>query len=207
MLPDDPRHGTTAGHKAHRRDGEKACAPCVAAKTRYEKSRTVYGARMVPAIGTRRRIQALMAMGHSGTVIAQALGVTAQAVHKIETGTSPSVFAATAERVAEAYERLCMTLPTGYHRNRVRNRAARLGYAPPLAWDNIDDPGERPNRGSDTTVGGGLPWRELLDEWDFLRNVCSLSELDALGRLGVTSDAIRRAEKKRHAAELKESAA
>ena len=138
MSPDDPRHGTTAGHYAHRKDGEPACGPCVAAKTRYEKTRHVYGPRMVPATGTRRRIQALKAMGHSGADIAAALGVTYQAVNRLEHSTSAHIFAATQANVARVYEEMCMTLPTGYHRTRIRNAAARAGYAPPLAWDDID---------------------------------------------------------------------
>ena len=138
MSPEDPRHGTTAGHYAHRKDGEPACGPCVAAKTRYEKTRHVYGPRMVPATGTRRRIQALKAMGHSGADIAAALGVTYQAVNRLEHSTSAHIFAATQANVARVYEEMCMTLPTGYHRTRIRNAAARAGYAPPLAWDDID---------------------------------------------------------------------
>lgn len=138
MSPDDPRHGTTAGHYAHRKDGETACLPCVAAKTRYEKVRSVYGNRMVPALGTRRRIQALKTLGHSGADIGARLGVTYQAVHKLENSTATHVFAATAVSVARAYEEMCMTQPTGYHATRIRNQAARNGYAPPLAWDCID---------------------------------------------------------------------
>lgn len=35
MRADDPRHGTSAGHYAHRRDGEKSCDLCRAAFTEY----------------------------------------------------------------------------------------------------------------------------------------------------------------------------
>lgn len=38
-----------------------------------------------------------------------------------------------------------MTLPTGYHHVRIRNAAALAGYAPPLAWTDIDDPAEQPH--------------------------------------------------------------
>jgi len=145
---EDPRHGTTAGHLAHRHAGEPACAACVAAKTRYEKARNLYGPRMVPAVGTRRRIQALKAMGHSGADIAARLGVSYQAVHKLEHGTAAKVFAATADRVAATYEQMSMTLPTGYHRTRIRNKSTARGYVPPLTWDDIDDPDEQPTRGT-----------------------------------------------------------
>ena len=138
MSPDDPRHGTTAGHQQHRKDGETACDPCVAAKTRYEKVRDLYGDRMVPAIGTRRRIQALKALGHSGADIGARLGITYQAVHKLEHSTASNVFAATAVAVRRVYDEMCMVQPFGYHATRIRNRSARYGYAPPLAWDDID---------------------------------------------------------------------
>lgn len=142
MRPDDPRHGTTAGHYQHRKDGETACLPCIAAKTRYEKIRHVYGDRMVPALGTRRRIRALKAIGHSGADIGARLGVTYQAVHKLEHSTAERILAATAEAVAAVYADMCMESGSGFHANRMRRQAALRGYAPPLAWDEgaLDDP-------------------------------------------------------------------
>lgn len=150
MNPDDPRHGTTAGHQQHRKDDETACLPCIAAKTRYEKVRGLYGDRMVPAIGTRRRIQALKAIGHSGADIGARLGTTYQAVHKLEHSAAPTVFATTAVAVRRVFDEMCMTQPTGYHATRIRNQATRRGYAPPLAWDDIDDPDEQPNLGGNS---------------------------------------------------------
>lgn len=131
-------HGSTAGYQAHRRDGEKPCPACVAAKSRYEKERLYRGGVMVPAIGTRRRIQALKAMGHSGADIAARLKISYQAVHKLEHGPAEHVRPATAKAVARVYGDMSMTLATGPHRNRIRGQAAAHGYAPPLAWDDID---------------------------------------------------------------------
>lgn len=34
MTPDDQRHGTPAGYRAHRRAGETACRECLAANAR-----------------------------------------------------------------------------------------------------------------------------------------------------------------------------
>lgn len=183
MSPLDPRHGTTAGHLAHRIAGQPACPACVAAKTRYEKTRQVYGDRMVPAVGTRRRIHALKALGHSGADIARRMGITYQAVHKLEHGAAPKVFAATALKVAAAYEQMCMTPATGLHRTRIRNQAAALGYAPPLAWDDIDDPDEQPT------------------DWHYTpaSRVDQLRELDQHG-VGI-SEACRRLRRSREALE------
>jgi transcriptional regulator with XRE-family HTH domain len=184
MSPDDPRHGTTAGHYQHRKEGEEACQPCVAAKTRYEKIRTVYGNRMIPAIGTRRRVRALKAMGHSGAEIGARLGITYQAVNKIEHGSSDQIRVATAKKVRRVYEELCMTIPTGYHRTRIRNASARMGYAPPLAWNNIDDPNEVPRN-----------WQRSTDDW-----IAELYDLDdnqfgitaVLARLAVTRKSLQK---------------
>lgn len=47
--------------------------------------------------------------------------------------------------IVAAYERLHMQpAPEGRGASRARNRAIALGWAPPLAFDNIDDPDEQP---------------------------------------------------------------
>ena len=48
----------------------------------------------------------------------------------------------TAERIAALYDRWCMTPGPAATRNRAM--AVRRGWAPPLAWNNIDDPDEQP---------------------------------------------------------------
>lgn len=45
MAPDDPRHGTYAGYRAHYRVKENPCGACAAARLDYEMS---YGAEMRP---------------------------------------------------------------------------------------------------------------------------------------------------------------
>lgn len=47
MRADDPRHGTYAGHIAHRKDGEESCQPCKDARTRYEKRYRAYGSTII----------------------------------------------------------------------------------------------------------------------------------------------------------------
>lgn len=123
------------------------CTPCLAAKSRYEKVRNVYGDQMVPAIGTRRRVRALKALGFSGGEIGKHLGITYQAVHKLETSKASKVYAHTAKSVAEVYAQLSLASPIGPHRERIRNHAARLDYALPRQWLDIDDPNETPDPG------------------------------------------------------------
>lgn len=134
MLPSDPRHGTTAGYRAHCR-----CDDCRAANTRYDKMRRLDALRgkprAIPSVGTRRRIEALQWMGYSLQHIADESGwKSEQAVFRLTT--REWLEARTAERIKDTYERLAMVAGPS---DRARARARRLDYAPPLAWDDIDN--------------------------------------------------------------------
>lgn len=157
MTPDDPRHGTPRGHYAGCRE---AC--CRAARARYEKAgrlARLRGGRAMPALGAQRRIQALMRLGWTSEDIARAAGFSHRnAVLRILHGQKGKPCSwlerKTFEAVAVTYEQMCMALPPsgGYH-GRMRRIAERKGYAPPLAWNNIDDPDEHPRGTRDTTAG------------------------------------------------------
>lgn len=148
MSPDDPRHGERRGYYAHRADGEEACESCkraaAAAEQRYELARMHGRSGRVLAIGTQRRLRALQAIGWTLTAIAEDIGTKRSRVEKWCSEDRTYVYTTTAARVADVYERLCMGRPTGQWATRTRNMAARKGYAPPLAWLNIDDPSESP---------------------------------------------------------------
>ncbi len=103
----------------------------------------------VDATGTRRRLQALIAIGWPGELLAAQLGRRASSLHRSMTG--ESVTARTAHDVATLYERLWNTRPprgTGDQRaaaDAARAYAAAQGWLPPLAWDDIDtDPTPTP---------------------------------------------------------------
>jgi len=100
--------------------------------------------RWVSAIGTRRRIQALSSMGWSQHWIADQLGVSVQAVGSYRTPKRAKVCVGTAKTIRDLYEERCMT--TGPCRKAAAWAKSR-GWAPPLAWDNIDDPAEQPQLG------------------------------------------------------------
>lgn len=152
MNPDDPRHGTTPGYHAGCR---LLC--CRRAIARYEKAtkhRRHNGvAWAIPALGTQRRIQALMALGWTSTDIAAECGwAHRNYVMRILNGQKgkPTTWVQrkTAEVFAAAYDQLSMQIPPhAPRRARTRAIAARKGYAPPLAWDDIDDPNETPTWG------------------------------------------------------------
>jgi plasmid maintenance system antidote protein VapI len=105
--------------------------------------------RTVNATGTRRRIQALIAIGHTITGIAAESGVDHSVINDILNG-APNVRGMTADRIAAAYDWLSRRPPVDNRPSSVttsRNRAAREGWAPPAAWDDdeIDDPAAHPD--------------------------------------------------------------
>lgn len=97
----------------------------------------------VPAIGARRRIQALQAIGHTSAVIAAHAGpgVTANIIHNVAKHPGHWISRLNHDRVAAAYTALWDTPGTSL---RVQAQVARLGYAPPMAWDDLDDPQAQP---------------------------------------------------------------
>jgi hypothetical protein len=94
----------------------------------------------VPAVGTHRRLQALLALGHTYATIAAAAGVPNEIRPNWHQG---SVLAATHDAVCRAYEVLSMVPGQNAH---TRSFSATRGYAPPLAWDDedLDDPYAQP---------------------------------------------------------------
>jgi hypothetical protein len=165
MSPDDPRHGTTAGYHAGCRD---LC--CRRAIARYEKAgrlARLEGGRAVPAIGSQRRLQALMALGWSSNAIAIHAGLRHRNhVWRVVNGQKgkPTTWIQreTADWVTRVYDELSMRVPTGRYVVRTKAHAEERGWAPPLAWDNIDDPAEKPSghrvcaRCQSTSVARGL---------------------------------------------------
>jgi hypothetical protein len=139
------RHGTRA---MYQRCGCR-CYPCRSAaadeqrrrRHRIQRDRTPA---VQPAVGTRRRIEALHAAGWSGAQLGARLGLTHQGVWQCRMG--PYVYPGTAERVARLYDELWDQPAAGMHVVKVKNWAARQGFAPPLAWDDdsIDDPAATP---------------------------------------------------------------
>ena len=107
---------------------------------------TVPPARMsARALGARRRVEALHAAGWPFAWIAAEAGVTDRYVMRIAAGAAETMRTPEFERIASAYERLAFTAPRDCRQTRdARTRAAARGFAPPAAWDNIDDPREQP---------------------------------------------------------------
>lgn len=96
---------------------------------------------LVPAIGSQRRIRALMAIGWRSRDIAQRIGWVSGELDPIFR--RPSIRRETAERIRAVYDALA-DIP-GPSEQTYR-RARRAGYLPPLWYDDdtIDDPNYQP---------------------------------------------------------------
>jgi hypothetical protein len=96
----------------------------------------------VDATGTRRRLQALIAIGWPAELLAAQLGRRPNSLCRSMSG--ESVTARTAQDVATLYERLWNRRPprmTSEQRaaaDAAQAHAAARGWLPPLAWDDID---------------------------------------------------------------------
>jgi hypothetical protein len=96
---------------------------------------------LVPGHHLYRRVEALAALGWSARAVGEHSGIT----HDILVIRHPRVLAATVDRLRPTYDALSMThpAPTTWHERQAVssciNRARRRGWAPPLAWDDIDN--------------------------------------------------------------------
>lgn len=99
---------------------------------------------MVSAVGACRRIRALTAIGWPLTEQARQLGMFLQQVCLIAAGKQSAVTNSTDAAVRALFERLWATPGPS---TRARNDAHRKGWVPPLAWDDVDDPGAEPALG------------------------------------------------------------
>lgn len=147
------------------------CDDCKWAIYRYNKRLALdhirTGSRRMPALGVRRRIEALGAIGYSFEAIASNMPETYNRMHVRRLllhreWVSRKTFA----DVDSVFDRLAMTEPPRTNQSerssysKTINRAKRNGYAPPLAWLDIDDPDEIPDR-----ITTSVPRRDsILDE-------------------------------------------
>lgn len=143
---------STVKRLARQRKTSRATAAAILAVTVHTPADTHW----VPALGSARRIQALHTLGYSYQYLAPLVGLTSQNLRFLTIGEHRRVASDTAARIAAAYDLLCMTpraAATRYEQgaaSRSRATAARNGWVPPLAWDDIDtDPAPAPD--SDTS--------------------------------------------------------
>jgi len=140
------------------------------------------GARL-DACGTIRRLQALVAIGWSQTMLCEELGWWDGNATRLFLGKQVWVTASTARKVAQLYDRKSMT--AGPNQS-ARDRAKRKRWAPPLAWDDdlIDDPNAHPDLGQKQTVKFDERFLELRE--------LGYSDLQIVNRLNIQPQSLLR---------------
>jgi hypothetical protein len=138
-----------------------------------------------PAVGTTRRLQALAAIGWTVEQIHAATGVPMATLSHMQRGNRHHIRRDLMLAVKAHFAKVSMTPgPSSI----AKNRAAKLGWAPPLAWDDIDDPNDTPNVGAETYRphgGQGVPVEVLVEniQW-LLQHDSSLTTGQLAERLG-----------------------
>lgn len=133
----------------------------------------------VSGLGTARRIQALACIGWPQAALGPMLGrgpaYTNQMMHR------GVLMSSTAADFARLYRELCVTPGPSEAAKRI---AAARGWAPPLAWDDIDDPDETPKHEVTADVSFEDRYRELRD--------CGYSREEIAVRWGIKVDSLER---------------
>lgn len=113
-------------------------------RRKYEYYVEAHGYRAtVDGTVTRRKLEALQAIGYPLSHIGARMGRSQQSLSKT-VHRATLVHQCTAKAIDRLYDELHDTRPEGDIAHRTRLRAMRLGYAPPAAWDSISDLSERP---------------------------------------------------------------
>lgn len=141
LTAGDPRHGLPAGV-----DARCVCRRCGVAGARLREAHrtTACGA---PRWQAARRVRALLAHGYTPREVADAAGIEwLEVAWLTEERRAPTVSRATLTRLIVAYGPMSGRPLTGDTRDMLRGEARRRGWFPPAAYDDIDDPDERPRR-------------------------------------------------------------
>jgi hypothetical protein len=155
QLAEHGRSGSPATHRVRPSTAARVLRVGINNVSRAPSSR-------VDATGTRRRLQALIAIGWPAELLADQLGRRPNSLHRSMNG--ESVTARTAHEVATLYQQLWNSSPpvaTDEQQaaaDAARAHAVAQGWLPPLAWDDID---ADPTPPASTAEG---PRRDDIDE-------------------------------------------
>lgn len=133
------------GREKESRQGKPRRVRGVAARRLLAVTVDQISAPLVPATGTVRRLQALVAIGYSQTQLSERLGVQVTNLSHLIHGQRQRVTAATYVAALELFRQLWSQPLSGTRAKQARAVARENGWVGPLAWDDIDDPGEQPN--------------------------------------------------------------
>lgn len=126
------------------------------------EARNLAAGSRIDSTGTIRRLQAMSAIGYTQSDLCRRLGITPSNSTCLFRGHRSKVLASTALRVAALYDELSMTSGPS---QAARGRAQRLGWSPPLAWDDedINDPDATPDTGTHRMLSWDEKYQELRD--------------------------------------------
>jgi len=170
------------------------CSVCRACATKRRKLHRWRGTTNTDAIGPRRRVQALMAVGWPLASIAAELGRHRDGLDKLVRGTYALTHHSTADAIAAAYDR--MWRGPAAPSSRAVNRARSQGWAVPMQWDDGVGP-----HGIDNPAATPYVTRQREVRKDTAAEILWLARVgtpaaDLAKRVGVTEEAVAKALKK-----------
>lgn len=172
-------HGTW---KAYQND-KCSCDSCRAAWSKYIKQwkhRQSKGETLIPAAPHILKLRCLAALGYSQRMLGKEMdGLARETVRQLFN--AQHILPRTAALIDKTYRRLCMQVPPATTREsrQARARARKLGWLPPLAYDEEWHPVEE-EPPAPARRGPKTDWK---DELEFLVS-CGESEEQALKQLG-----------------------
>lgn len=135
----------------------------------------------VPSYGVTRRLQALRTIGITQVTVGQWTGISESSLVDLTYASQPQITGSRWRMIDDVY-RAHEHDPIAL--GRTRSHAVAQGWAPPAAWDDIDDPDEHPTgiRGRErTTVSSD-------DLVDLIEHGCILADLEE--RYGCTANTV-----------------
>jgi len=146
--------------------------------------------------GTRRRLQALVAAGHTQSVLATGLGMWPTNLRLLLDAQRVQIV--TALKVRDLYDRLWNAEPlSATSRQRsdsaaARERARERGWVPPLAWDDddLDNPAASPAEGWQRSATRPAAEERLADALELFSYGLTYETVAA--RLGITVNSVER---------------
>lgn len=98
----------------------------------------------VSPLGARRRVEALHAIGYSHTDLIEATGFSKSWFVGLLTGETTRIQRKRDDKIRALYAALCVRPKYTEAAAKARTHARKQGWAPPMAWDHIDNPTETP---------------------------------------------------------------
>jgi len=134
-------------------------------------------------VGTRRRLQALVAFGYPRCYLADRIGMLPSNFGRLLSDSNSQVLAITARKVVALFDELSATPGPS---SRARKDGARRGWAVPMAWDDdtIDDPLAAPDRGVEVMI--------TFTEWYLELRELGYSDSEIAARAGIALESLLR---------------